>query len=129
MKQLVIISLLLIYPISGSSQLLQIPNRDVAALEGSQVVSAITSLSLQDREMYIKNEVLTGNVPMFYRDMVEITDSAFIGGVYKYITYYVIPDYLALGSASDYFLCPMTPILAQQLADSTGCILPTRKMQ
>ncbi|MEZ4924427.1 MAG: T9SS type A sorting domain-containing protein [Crocinitomicaceae bacterium] len=128
MNRHLFILFVLLFSQRSNGQLLQIPDRDVAALQGSQVVSAITSLSLQDRELYIKNEVLTGNVPMFYRDMIEILDSALIGGSYKYITYYVIPDYLALGSASDYFLCPMTPILAQQLADSTDCILPTRKM-
>ena len=43
-------------------------------------------------------------------------------------TYYVTPDYLAIGSDADYFLEPMTPLLAQRLADRMGYSLPTRKM-
>ena len=44
------------------------------------------------------------------------------------MTYYVTPDYLAVGSNEDYFLAPMTPLLAQRLADALHCTLPTRKM-
>src|SRR5690606_12832451 len=43
-------------------------------------------------------------------------------------TYHVTPDYLAVGSDTDYFLTPMTPLLAQRLADRLGATLPTRKM-
>ena len=128
MPQKILFLLQLFIGISVSAQTLNLPPRDVNALEGSEVVTAITPLSLYDREVYIKNEVLNGNVPDFIRDMVLVTDSAFISGSYKYISYYVIPDYLALGSDTNYFLCPMTPILAQQLADSLDCLLPSRKM-
>ena len=31
--------------------------------------------------------------------------------------FYAIPDYLAIGGDGDYFLEPMTPILAQRLCD------------
>ena len=40
----------------------------------------------------------------------------------------VLPDYLAVGSNEDYFLTPMSPLLAQRIADATGCILPTKKI-
>lgn len=43
------------------------------------------------------------------------------------IEYYVVPDYLAIGHDTNYYLCPMTPILGQCLADSTDCMLPARK--
>jgi hypothetical protein len=35
---------------------------------------------------------------------------------------------MAVGSDESYFLTPMTPLLAQRIADSLKCILPTRKM-
>jgi len=44
------------------------------------------------------------------------------------VTYYVTPDYLAVGSEDDYFLMPMTPILAQRIASATGSSMPTRRM-
>lgn len=127
MKQFLIVFLISLGSIHFS-QTLNIPTRPVSALEGSQVVAAITSLSLHDREEYILNEVLTGNIPDFQRSMILVEDSALISGTYVYIQYYVIPDYLALGSDTNYYLCPMTPILGQRLADSLSCILPTRKM-
>lgn len=110
------------------AQNLPVPTRSSGALEGSQVISAITNLSLQNRELYILNEVLSGNIQDFQRNMISVVDSALISGTYKHVEYYVIPDYIALGSNTDYYLCPMTPILAQRLADSLDCILPTRKM-
>ncbi|CAG5082600.1 T9SS type A sorting domain-containing protein [Parvicella tangerina] len=120
--------LLILVSLSSLGQTLNVPVRPATALSGSQLVSAITSLSLHDREEFILNEVLTGNVPNFQRNMILIEDSALISGSYVQVSYYVIPDYLALGSNSDYYLCPMTPILAQRLADSIDCVLPTRKM-
>ena len=44
------------------------------------------------------------------------------------VTYFVTPDYLAVGSDDDYFLMPMTPILAQRIANATGTTMPTRRM-
>ncbi|MFO1512715.1 MAG: hypothetical protein U1F83_07355 [Verrucomicrobiota bacterium] len=43
-------------------------------------------------------------------------------------TYYVTPDYLAVGTDADYFLTPLTPLTAQFIADQLDCTLPTRKM-
>jgi len=109
-------------------QTLQLPPRSVAALNGADVVTAITPLSLENRELYIFNEIMNGNVPAFSRNMSLVTDSSFIGSAFKVVEYYVIPDYLAIGHDTNYYLCPMTPILGQRLADSTDCMLPTRKM-
>jgi hypothetical protein len=112
----------------SSSQLLQVPVRPSDALKGSEAVATMSPLPIMQREEFILNEILNGNIPDFYREMIEINDSTEINGTYKHIKYYVIPDYLALGSDDDYFLCPMTPLLGQRLADSTDCLLPTRKM-
>ena len=43
-------------------------------------------------------------------------------------TFFVAPDYLAVGTDDDYFLTPMTPVTAQRIADRLGCTLATRKM-
>ncbi len=43
-------------------------------------------------------------------------------------TYFVTPDYLAIGSDQDYFLTPLSPDTAQKIADLAGCSLPTPKM-
>jgi hypothetical protein len=43
-------------------------------------------------------------------------------------SYFVTPDYLAIGSDEDYFLAPLTPLTAQAIADRLDCLLPTPKM-
>ncbi len=50
------------------------------------------------------------------------------GGQTNIATFFVAPDYLAVGDDEDYFLTQMTPMTAQQIADRLGCTLPTRKM-
>ncbi len=128
MKYIFIIITISIITSLSFSQTLNLPPRNSTAQNGTQIIASITNLSLNDRENYIFSEILNGNIPDFYRNLVAIHDSAEINGIYKHITYYTIPDYLALGCDSDYFLCPMTPILGQKIADTLNCILPTRKM-
>jgi hypothetical protein len=85
-------------------------------------------MTLSDREDNIYNQAALGNIPQFYRNLKPVTITENMGGQDHTATYYVIPDYLALGSDADSFLTPMTPILAQQIANLAGCSLPTRKM-
>ena len=113
---------LLIAP--ASSQTLNLPPRPVGAPNGTQFTNLVSSLSRDAREDRILTEVLSGNVPDFLRALIPInaSSSGHTG------TYYVTPDYVAIGDDADYFLCPMTPLLAQRLCDLLGCTLPTRKM-
>jgi hypothetical protein len=108
----------------GMAQTPALPPRPVVAPTGSELVPMITDLSWSDRELVLYDQITSGNVPDFLRDLVPITVSR--SG--HTATYYVTPDYLALGTDADYFLMPMTPILGQWLADFTGCCLPTRQM-
>jgi len=85
-------------------------------------------MPLNERENWIYTQVLSGNVPDFLRNLVPVTVSANISGTNHMGTYYVTPDYVAIGTDADYFLEPMTPLLAQRICDAIGCTLPTRKM-
>lgn len=114
--------------LSIQAQTLNVPTRQITAMNGDQFVNAIIPLSFTNRENLIMQEVLNGNVPGFYRTLSPVTSTAVIGGQTKSVTYYVIPDYLAIGSDTNYFLCPMSPIIATKIADSIGCTLPTKKM-
>lgn len=85
-------------------------------------------MSLPDREEAIYGEIFAGNVPDFLRTLVPVTVTTTIGRRVRTAVYHVAPEYVALGSDSDSFLMPMTPILAQRVANRLGCTLPTRKM-
>lgn len=129
MKRSLLLNLLLL-TLSVSAQTLNLPPRSSSALTGSQFVATISSasLSLAARENMIYAEISNGNVPDFYRNLVPVTSTAVISGVSQSVTYYVLPDYLAVGCDTNYFLCPMSPMLATDIADLTLCTLPTRKM-
>ncbi len=110
------------------AQTLPLPPRPADALTGSAFEQLVRNFSLSDRENEIYAQVLSGNVPDFQRNLIPVTFESTINGRVYAVTYYVLPDYLAIGSDSDYFLMPMTPVLAQKLCNRLGFTLPTRKM-
>jgi hypothetical protein len=112
-----------------AAQTLNVPSRPANAPNGTQFTNIIVAMptptsTSTERENWIYDQVVSGNVPNWLRTLKPISVSA--GG--HTATYYVIPDYLAIGSDQDYFLEPTTPLLAQRLCDRLGCTLPTRKM-
>jgi len=114
--------------VSNSELELNISPRQDTALPGSTFARAIESLELAQREDVIFNEILRGNVPPFLRQLVAIETHAVIHDTTYHLTFFVMPDYFSIGSDADYFLIPMTPILAQKVMDQVGGTLPTRKM-
>lgn len=110
--------------ISAPAQILNLPPRPANAPNGTQFTNLITSLSRDEREQWIYAQVISGNVPNWLRTLKPISVTA----VGHTATYHVTPDYIAIGSDTDYFLMPMTPLLAQRLGDRLGYSLPTRKM-
>lgn len=104
------------------------PQRPVDALKGGEIVQRINGLDLVAREQFIQEQVLRGNVPDFWRKFVRVEITRQLAGEEHRVVYQVAPDYLALGSDADYFLAPISPMLAQNLADAFGWLLPTRQM-
>jgi hypothetical protein len=76
------------------------------------------------------NEILSGNIPSFFKKLVpvrvSITDSA--SGKIIHGVYFVTADYLSVGSTKNFARLPMSPMAAQFIADSLHCFLPTKKM-
>src|SRR5690606_27714949 len=66
-------------------------------------------------------ELLSGNFPDFMRQLVQIDLS-------DGVSYWVMPDYLMVGSDLDFLRLPMTPNTAQFIADSLGFFLSTAKI-
>lgn len=114
--------------LNSYSQTLNLPPRNLNAYTGSQIISLLTPLSLDDREDSIFVQIISGNVPDFIRTLIPISDTVNISGTDQIVTYFVTPDYMALGCDTDYFLCPMTPLLAQKVCDYLSCTMPSRKM-
>jgi hypothetical protein len=108
---------------------LPVPPRPANAKPWSRLREEITSLPLAAREEVLFREIVSGNVPDFDRWMVPVTASAEIDGSPCSATYLAMSDYLAVGSDTDFCRIPMTPILAQRIADElASCTLPTCKM-
>jgi hypothetical protein len=110
------------------AQILQLPARSTNAIKGKQFAAFISSLTRDEREAVIYSQFIGGNVPEFLRKLVTVEDSMFINGTLHKVTYFVTMDYLSLGANDDYLLMPMTPLLAQKIANALGCSLPTKKM-
>ncbi|MES2446775.1 MAG: hypothetical protein V4546_06310 [Bacteroidota bacterium] len=117
---------------SLTAQTLKLPQRKADALTGSAFAKSISdsSLTLEQREKIIYKEIKNGNVPNFLRKLTKVTHSNEwdLGDDKISVSYYVLPDYFCIGSDEDFFYVPMTPILAQKVADLTKCSLPTKRM-
>ena len=119
----VLIQLLLAGAVS-QAQILQLPPRAENAPAGSAFAASVSSLPREAREEQVYLQIRSGNLPHFIRKLVAVT----VHDTGHTLTYYVLPEYLAIGSDDDYLLMPMSPLLAQRIADTLDCILPTRKM-
>jgi hypothetical protein len=114
----------LIFCASLAAQALDLPPRPATAMSGTALAKSIAALPRTEREARILAEVRAGNVPDFLRTLVPVTVA--LGTTTA--RYFVTADYLAIGSDRDYFLAPLSPEIAQRIADLLGCCLPTPKM-
>jgi hypothetical protein len=109
---------------SGAISVAGMPPRPANAPTGSQFMAQTASLSLADREGQIWTQLSTGNIPSFLRKYVDVTTTS--GG--HTLTFHVLPDYLAIGSDTDFVRIPMWAPTAQKVADLFSGSVPTRKM-
>jgi len=112
----------------SSGEEIRLPERPINAQSGSAFAEIITNWDLAARDRAILDQVLAGNVPEFWRHFVKVEVERPAGGATLRAAYWVSPDYVCVGSDSDYFLMPMAPATAQELADLLECTVPTRKM-
>ncbi len=94
---------------------------------GKQVPASIFFRNIdktQNRDSVITDQVLSGNIPNFLRSFVPVE----VKSGKNTLTYYVMPDYLSIGTDTDYVHVPLGAPAAQKIADAFGCILPTSKM-
>jgi hypothetical protein len=108
---------------------LQLPARPRYALSGTQFLAQMNKLNGVQRERAIVQEVLRGNVPNFQRFLVPI-EKTITQGKYRGQTlrYWVLPDYLAIGSDHDHVRVPLNLRSIKILASKLNLSLPTTKM-
>ncbi len=108
---------------------LTLPARPTDAPTGSKFQEQIATLPRKEREATVLREILRGNVPVFLRRLkpirVEATDDM---GVKHLGTYFVMSDYLAVGTDQDFFRVPITPQTATAIADAVDGSLITTKI-
>ncbi len=128
LKQLFAILLIFLSSCKASRQL-ALPERKETAPGGTAFYKQIAAMKWNEREPMMIKEILSGNIPEFLKRLVPVhvelkdTSGEIING-----TYFVTTDYLSVGNNDDFARVPMTPMAAQQIADSLHCFLPTRKM-
>ena len=115
---------------AGTKQTTQeIPSRSAEDLTGSQFAQYVSKMSSQDREKAILEEISKGNLPEFLRKLVPVeVHGKLADGQSLTATIFVTPDYLAIGSDSDFLRIPMNLHTAVTIAERFGFMLPTRKM-
>ena len=118
----------LLFACSAFAQLLPSPERPTNSLSGTGFAARIAGMSLPEREELAYAEIFAGNIPPFLHQLCPVEVTNVFEGATNKATFFVTPDYLAIGSDSDYFLMPLSPQTGQRIADALGCSLPTRKM-
>jgi hypothetical protein len=106
-----------------------IPSRPAMAITGSQFAEYILKMDSSERELVIRDQILRGNIPDFLRKLVPVVlRYASPSGRSESATIFVTPDYLSIGSDSDFLRIPMNLYTAESVASHFGFILPTKKM-
>lgn len=92
-------------------------------------MEAIAELDGPAREEAIVQSILEGNIPDFLRQLVPVKVlSTNPKSPVESVTFWVMPDYLAIGSNSDYVRIPMNLYSAERISQAFNFRLPTRKM-
>ena len=109
---------------------LSLPERNQSSLTGSGFYKAVAAYNWKSRDSLAIIQILSGNIPAFLKRFVPVHTSLYdsISGKNIDLEFYVLPDYLAVGTDDDWARVPLTPMAAQTIADSFHCFLPTRKM-
>lgn len=106
-----------------------IPPRPAHAMSGSEFARYVSPMTGAEREAAIVSELLKGNIPALLRKLKPVhllyrVDDRRTAKV----TFFTMPDYLAIGSEEDYLLMPMNLRSALAVALNFGFTLPTKKM-
>ena len=106
-----------------------IPPRAADAIGGRSFVDQIRGLDDDEREERIRRELQAGNIPDFLRRLVPVhLNSPNSDGRAVDIVVCAAPDYLAVGSDSDFMLVPVRLGTALSMGAHYGLTLPTPRL-
>ncbi len=130
MIRLIVLSFFIIVTFNLHAQTLRIKDRKANPLSGSQFAILISdsTLSLASREDLIFREFTNRNIPSFFTKLVPVQIKKEVNGIRYTLLLYVTADYFSIGNDTDFVYMPVTPMLAQRMADSLSCMLPTKLM-
>ncbi len=99
-------------------------------ITGTQFYQQTMKMQWRERDSLAFEKILSGNFPTFLKKFNKIDVTSIDTATNKTIkaSIYVMPDYLSIGTDADWARIPLTPITAQQIADSFDCFLPTKKI-
>jgi len=87
-------------------------------------MGTLLAASAPAREAAMVAEILRGNIPPSLTRLVAVPVST---GLHTG-TVFVAPDYVGIGSDTDFVRTPLNALSAQAVADRLGCVLPTTKL-
>ena len=106
----------------------EIPARPADAPGGQEFGHRADGLSGIARDALVRTQLLSGNIPAFLRHLAPIRLLDPGSGRHVEVTVCVLPDYLAVGSDSDFVFVPMGLKAALDVARYFGFELPTPKL-
>ena len=109
---------------------LKIPKRGQNSITGSKLIEALLCEPIYKRESMIMSQLKKGNIPDFLRQLKPVLIPYKDPKAKKqmYLTIYVMPDYLSVGTDDDFVRIPLNLSSALELTNSWNFILPTPKM-
>ncbi len=106
-----------------------IPSRPASALTGTEFARFALNMRGVERERAITAQLLQGNIPDFLRQLKPVRIIHHLEDAETIVaTIFVMPDYLAIGSDTDFLPIPMDLYSALEVASQYGCVLPTKKI-
>jgi hypothetical protein len=105
-----------------------IPQRAANAPGGQAFARQISSVSDDERESLIREQLTAGNIPQFLRHLVPVRLRSQLPDQSLELVVCAAPDYLAVGSDDDFVLMPMRLSTALSTASLYGFTLPTTRI-
>ena len=97
--------------------------RNTSCITGSGFLAATANMTIPQREVYIRDQLFLFNVPSWNQRDAFIPVTVSSGG--HVVVFRVMPDYLSIGTDTDFIRVPTAAFTAQEVADRFNASLPT----